>query len=138
MKQLIVTILVCSGFYSIAQQDSIYIIGAMKDVMWKGDLKGRILLDSISPKLHAYGLGPLENLKGEIMLLDGKCFVSKYETDSTVAVIEDCNVKAPFFGYTNISSWSKSNIPDSVCNISQIDAFLETTVAKNNQPFFFN
>ena len=48
----------------------------MRDVMWKGDLKGKIATDSLNNK-ETYGLGPIEFLKGEIVVFDGQTFVSK-------------------------------------------------------------
>ena len=48
----------------------------MRDVMWKGDLKGKIATDSLNNK-ETYGLGPIEFLKGEIVVFEGQTFVSK-------------------------------------------------------------
>ena len=47
----------------------------MRDVMWKGDLKGKISTDSLS-QYNAYGLGPVEGLTGEVLLFEGKTFIS--------------------------------------------------------------
>ena len=44
--------------------------------MWKGDLKGKIATDSLNNK-ETYGLGPIEFLKGEIVVFEGQTFVSK-------------------------------------------------------------
>lgn len=48
--------------------DEIHIVGALRDAMWKGELAGKIRLDTIAPKEHMYGLGPLEHLRGELFL----------------------------------------------------------------------
>jgi acetolactate decarboxylase len=55
---------------------SIKVVGEMRDVMWKGDLKGKIATDSLNNK-ETYGLGPIEFLKGEIVVFEGQTFVSK-------------------------------------------------------------
>ncbi|MDB9770840.1 hypothetical protein OAB31_01395 [Polaribacter sp.] len=52
------------------------VVGEMRDVMWKGDLKGKIATDSLNNK-ETYGLGPIEFLKGEIVVFEGQTFVSK-------------------------------------------------------------
>jgi len=44
--------------------------------MWKGDLKGKIATDSLNNK-ETYGLGPIEFLKGEIVVFEGQTYVSK-------------------------------------------------------------
>ena len=48
----------------------------MRHVMWKGELTGLIRLDTISPSDHLYGIGPMEGLRGEILLFDGIAYVS--------------------------------------------------------------
>jgi acetolactate decarboxylase len=45
------------------------VAGAMKNVMWKGQLFGTIDLDTIFNKQHLYGLGPVEYLTGELLKL---------------------------------------------------------------------
>ena len=48
----------------------VQVVSAMKDAMWKGELYSKIDLDTISNKSGLYGLGPVSNLTGEIMLYD--------------------------------------------------------------------
>ena len=52
---------------SSTRKSSVKVVGEMRDVMWKGDLKGKISTDSLNSK-DTYGLGPIENLQGEILL----------------------------------------------------------------------
>ena len=46
----------------------IKVVGAMKNVMWKGKLEGSIHIDTISDKNGLYGLGPVSFLTGEIVI----------------------------------------------------------------------
>jgi len=64
------------------------VVGAMKEVMWKGKLSGTIDLDTLSNKQHLFGLGPVEYLAGEILIIDGKAYRSTVLTDSTMKVEE--------------------------------------------------
>ena len=68
------------------QNSNVNVVGAMKDVMWKGELAGKIKLDTIKNKKNLYGIGPEEFLTGELLIVDGKSFISKVETDSTMKV----------------------------------------------------
>ncbi|MBS3737813.1 MAG: alpha-acetolactate decarboxylase, partial [Psychroflexus sp.] len=61
-------------------------VGAMKNVMWKGELGSSIDLDTISDKKGLYGLGPVSHLKGELLINNGKSYVSKVTSDSTMTV----------------------------------------------------
>ena len=113
------------------------IVGAMRNVMHKGELFGTISIDTISNKQHLYGLGPLENLKGEIVIIDGKCYVSKVVDDTNMLVEESGNIKAPFFVYANVDCWHEVLIPDSILTIPQLEVFLDSATKKQVRPFAF-
>ena len=113
------------------------IVGAMKNVMRKGELFATINIDTIANKKHLYGLGPLEYLTGEIMLIDGKGYKSVVINDTTTQVTETFSLKAPFFGYANIESWTETPIPDTILSIMQLEKFLNETTQNYPRPFFF-
>ena len=93
------TILSLTSFILTAQQttNEVKIVGEMKNVMWKGQLYGNIKLDTITNKTNLYGLGPLEYLSGEILIIDGKAYKSTVVSDTTMKVEETYDIKAPFF-----------------------------------------
>ena len=74
----------------------------MRDVMWKGDLKGKIATDSLNNK-KTYGIGPIEFLKGEIVVFEGQTFVSKVIDSVSHQTIKIPSVRAPFFVYSTNS-----------------------------------
>ena len=74
----------------------------MKEVMWKRALKAKIATDSLKQK-KAYGLGPVEFLKGEVILFEGQTYVSKVIDSVSHQVNQVPSVGAPFL-YTSISS----------------------------------
>jgi len=81
---------------------SIKVVGEMRDVMWKGDLKGKIATDSLNNK-ETYGLGPIEFLKGEIVVFEGQSYVSKVVDSISHKVSKVPSVSAPFFVYSSNS-----------------------------------
>ena len=81
----------------------IKVVGEMRDVMWKGDLKGKIATDSLNNK-ETYGLGPIEFLKGEIVVFEGQTFVSKVIDSISHEVNKVPSVSAPFFVYSSNSN----------------------------------
>src|SRR5690554_4068518 len=85
------TILTLTNCTTQAQQttNEVKIVGEMKNVMWKGQLNGNINLDTIANKTNLYGLGPVEYLAGEILIIDGKSYKSTVTSDSTMKVEED-------------------------------------------------
>jgi len=113
------------------------IAGAMKNVTWKGQLHGVIELDTISDKEGLYGLGPIEYLKGEILIKDGQTYISKVLTDTTMEVKKDSNVSAPFFVYGNVKEWEAFNLPDSVSKIPELEKFVDGQTVTYQRPFVF-
>ncbi|MBI3136022.1 MAG: acetolactate decarboxylase [Bacteroidetes bacterium] len=109
----------------------------MRRVMHQGELFGTIHLDTLPDKTHLYGLGPLEYLKGEILIADGISYVSSVENDSVMDIKETYDVKAPFFVYSNVENWFEKQVPDSVQTIKQLELFLNETTQKMQRPFVF-
>ncbi|MDP2688001.1 MAG: acetolactate decarboxylase [Aequorivita sp.] len=109
----------------------------MKNVMWKGQLYGNINLDTIANKTNLYGLGPVEYLSGEILIIDGKSYKSTVTSDTTMNVEETYDIKAPFFGYANISKWKEQTLPDSIQTIQQLETYLDKTTKSAPRPFMF-
>lgn len=109
----------------------------MKNVMWKGELQGILDLDTISNKTHLYGLGPVEYLAGEVMIVDGKSCKSAVISKDSMRVEETFDIKAPFFAYANIPSWSEHALPDTVLTIPQLEAWLDGRTKNLQRPFLF-
>lgn len=133
------TILTLTSCSSKAQQttNTVKIVGQMKNVMWKGQLYGNISLDTIADKTNLYGLGPVEYLAGEILIIDGKSYKSTVTSDTTMKVEETYNIKAPFLGYANISKWTEQTLPDSIQTIQQLETYLDKVTANSSRPFMF-
>ena len=116
---------------------SVKVSGEMRDVMWKGELQGKVLLDTLNNKKGLYGLGPAEYLRGELLVVDGKSFISTVLTDSTMNVEKKYNVKAPFFVYGNVTDWTKQNLPEYVKNMSDLEDVLNNKAENLTKPFIF-
>lgn len=133
------TILTLTNCTTKVQQrtNEVKIVGQMKNVMWKGQLYGNISLDTIANKTNLYGLGPVEYLAGEILIIDGKSYKSTVTSDSTMTVEETYDIKAPFFGYTNISKWTEETLPGSIQTIQQLETYLDKATKDSPRPFMF-
>ena len=114
----------------------IQIAGAMKNVMMKGELFGTIDLDTLN-KTRLNGLGPVEYLAGEIMILDGNSYVSRVTSDSTMVVEETFVLKAPFFVYQYISNWNNIRLPDSIRSIEALEKQIAKATKDVKRPFGF-
>ncbi|WP_304136928.1 acetolactate decarboxylase [Mesonia mobilis] len=112
-------------------------VAAMKDVMWKGELQGKINLDTISDKMGLFGLGPVSGLTGEILINDGTVYTSKVTSDSTMIVEKNKQVEAPFFVYGNVTNWQEIALPKKVNDLNTLEKFIDETKADAKKPFIF-
>jgi acetolactate decarboxylase len=113
------------------------LVGEMRKVMWEGELDGVINLDTIRTKENVYGLGPVDFLTGEILIIDGVSYVSTVTSDSTMKVDESYSVKAPFFAYDHIEAWKDHTLPDSIRTIKQLESYLDVVTRQLSRPFMF-
>lgn len=121
----------------IENQSIVQVVGAMKNVMWKGELAGTINLDTIKDKKGLYGLGPVEYLTGELLIIDGKSYVSTVTSDSTMEVDENYKVKAPFLVYANQTDWNIEGLPSEIKTIKELEEFIDKKTLNYKRPFVF-
>lgn len=133
----VLIIFVISGCTDRADSSKVYVAGAMRNVMIKGDMTPTLNLDTISNKANLYGIGPADQLRGEILIEDGIAYRSFIEVDSSLQMEKTFNLKSPFFVYSNVKSWVEYVLPDSVQTISDIDSFLSYTSRNQPSPFVF-
>ena len=126
--------LLCSA--STAQNGLVIPTGAMRNTMFNGQLAGLIDLDSLA-KPGIYGIGPLEYLRGEVLVLDGTVFVSTAAKEGSMTVDQRPAVRAPFFVHQRVTEWTSIELPDSVIDLPMLDAFLTAIYAGTGQPFAF-
>ena len=127
---LIVLFVSCNGSTT---QSSIKVVGEMRDVMWQGDLDGKIATDSLNTK-GAYGLGPIAFLKGEILLFEGQTFVSKVIDKTSHQVTKSPSVKAPFFVYTTTSNLKPIELNPQNYSLNQIENHIDSVYTNYDQP----
>lgn len=124
------------AFSACAQNGPVTATGAMRNTMFNGQLAGLIQLDSIA-KPGTYGIGPLEHLRGELMVWDGDAYQSSAKGDSAMVVEERPDSRAPFFVHQHVSKWTTLQLPDSIRDLPTLDAFLTARFAALGKPFAF-
>lgn len=115
---------------------NVVVTSAMKNVMWKGELDGKIKLDTLN-KNGLYGLGPTAFLDGEILINDGRVFVSKVINDSAMVVKENNIASAPFFVHTNIKVWDTLLLQKDVKSINDLQTLLDNETKNIKKPYPF-
>lgn len=119
-----------------AQSGPVIPTGAMRATMTQGQLAGLVQLDSIA-RPGCFGLGPLEYLRGELLLLDGQAYCATVVNDSTMEVTARPEVRAPFFVHQRVERWEAVQLPDSINDLRTLDAFLTARSGMDAVPFAF-
>ena len=112
---------------------SIKVVGEMRDVMWKGDLEGKIATDSLNSK-ETYGLGPIEFLKGEIVVFEGQSYVSKVVDSISHEVNKVPSVSAPFFVYSTNSDLKVVELTPGNYSLKKIEELIDSVYKHYDQP----
>jgi acetolactate decarboxylase len=122
---------------SASSSSALQMVGAMKNVMWKGELDGIINLDTISDQNGLYGIGPLAGLRGELLINDGQAYVSRVTADSSMTVEKNFDVSAPFFVYANVTDWEEVELPNETFDLQTIQDYIHDLNWRNNEPYTF-
>ena len=118
---------------SSTSKSSVKVVGEMKDVMWKGDLKGKIATDSLNSK-ETYGLGPIEFLKGEIVVFEGQSYVSKVVDSISHEVSKVPSVSAPFFVYSSNSDLKIVKFNRENYTLKELEEYVNLVYKDYDQP----
>ncbi len=115
----------------------VVVTGSMEETIKGGRLFGMLHLDSIEVKEALYGLGPLEFLMGELLIIDGEAYVSKVLNDSVALIGKSYNAKAPFFVHTYSDSWYELPVAKPVNSIEELESMVAGYARKAGGPFVF-
>jgi acetolactate decarboxylase len=79
--------------------------GAARNVMMGIDLSATVQLDSLLQRPHMFGLGPVDDLQGEITIINGQVYVSSVGLDGSLYHRSDSSVRAPFLAFAFVENW---------------------------------
>jgi acetolactate decarboxylase len=133
---LLITLSACTPPADVTYPE-IQIAGAMKNVMWKGELDAIIQLDDIADKEGLYAIGPLSGLRGEILIFDGTAYVSRVSADTSISVEETYQAGAPFLVYGHVTKWKETELPDHVTDLASLEAYVDENTRNYQRPFLF-
>jgi acetolactate decarboxylase len=131
---LVISLCVCfASCNNVGNSSSIEVVGQMRDVMWRGDLSGKISTDSLNYP-NAYGLGPIENLTGEVLLFEGQTFISKVIDSSAHQVTQVNSIHAPFFVYSKESDFKNISIAQNELSLQSTEELIDSLYVDYDKP----
>jgi len=128
MKFTIATLTVLIAFAFTSSQNEkgfkVEYRGALKNIMHKGDLSAQVDLNDFKDSEHLYALGAVENLKGEILILDGQAFISSVKNEELV-IDSSFDHKATLVVYAAVRDWNSIDIPNKISTYEELEQFIE-------------
>ena len=133
MKKHLVFFLLLSNM--LISQNEVVVTSKMSNVMWKGELSGKIDTESLTAE-NTYGIGPIEYLRGEILVFDGEAFIS-YVDENEELKVEKKQSKAPFFIHKVADKFKEFNTSNTVIDLKSFEDFIDKKYKNLNTPFMF-
>ena len=127
------------GFASAAQRDSVtavqgagydlWFVGAQRDTIMNGKLAAALDLNTLAGEEHLYGLGPIEQLRGEVTIADSRPALARVAADGSVQVAESFNAGAPFFVWASVPQWRRVAVPAEIRSFADLERFVPQAAA---------
>ena len=102
----------------------LWFIGAQRETIMNGKLAAALNLNTLAGRAHLYGLGPLEELRGEVTIADSRPALARIASDGAVRVTESFIAGAPFFVWAEIPRWITTPIPAEIRSFEDLERYV--------------
>jgi acetolactate decarboxylase len=109
----------------------LWFIGAQRETIMNGKLAAALDLKSLADLPHLYGLGPIEQLHGEVTIVDSRPARARVAPDGTVNATGSFDAGVPFFVWAEVPQWIRMPIPASVRSLEDLERFLPRAAEAN-------
>jgi len=124
--------------FSFGQSDVEY-YGKLMSIM-QGNIGSNFELKNLQNKDHIYGLGAVENLKGEITIIDNKPFITSVE-NGKIKFDTTLNNNAALIVFGSVSDWQELQGTSNINTAADVENYLNMALLKNdsssNEPIPF-
>jgi acetolactate decarboxylase len=97
-------------------------IGAQRETIMNGKLAVALDLKTLAGRPHLYGLGPIEQLRGEVMIADSRPALARVGSDGTVNVTGSFDAGVPFFVWAEVPQRIRMPIPEKVRSFEDLES----------------
>lgn len=105
--------------------------GTLREVLRLGQTEGRVSGEVVGERPHAYGIGALEGLAGELLVLDGALWVGEVVNGEGQAfrAVSPGEHQAAFLALTHVREWHEVVVRERV-GAADLDAFVAAEAAR--------
>jgi acetolactate decarboxylase len=94
-----------------------------------GKLAAVLDLRTLASRQHLYGIGPIEQLRGEVTIADSRPALARVASDDTVKVAQSFEAGVPFFVWAEVPLWQQVMIPPDVRSFEELESFVPKAAA---------
>jgi acetolactate decarboxylase len=98
--------------------------------MANGRLAAILDLKSLAGQPDVYGIGPIEQLRGEVTIINGRSALATVASDGSVRVKESFATGAPFFVWSKVPVWRPMRVPAEVRSFDDLERFIPKAAAE--------
>lgn len=121
---IVIFLLLLSIKNGISQSYNVKVAGKMSKIGKENRVDADILVDTIN-YTNLYALGPVENLRGEMIIWDNKRYIAALTDDKKPMVQKNTkNLKAIFLAYANVSKWDTLVIKDNIGSLQKLQILI--------------
>jgi acetolactate decarboxylase len=102
----------------------LHFIGAQRDTVMAGKLAAALDLRPLARTAHLYGIGPIEQLRGEVTIANSRPALARVASDGKVQVQESFETGVPFFVWAEVPEWRAVAMPPHVRSFGDLEVFL--------------
>jgi len=113
---------------SAGQKIKVHAAGALKNYMINGDISAKANLDTLAHKPNLFALGAVENLKGEILIINSQPYIS-HAANGTIRIDQSFQYKASLLVYSRIKSWREVKFPVGSISYQHLEKFIGDQIA---------
>ena len=104
-------------------------LGAMRNVMMGISLDNHIQWDTLAGE-HLYGIGPLEQLTGEVTVVDGQIYLARVDATGQMAVTREARAAGPFGVFADVPDFLSIKVEGIVKGLDELEAFIAGLAAE--------
>jgi acetolactate decarboxylase len=102
----------------------LHFIGTQRETVMNGRLAAALDLRTLAGRSHLYGIGPIEQLRGEVAIADGRPSLARVGADGAVQVAQSFETGVPFFVWAEVPAWHLVPIPAEVRSFADLETFV--------------
>ena len=107
----------------------LWFIGAQRETIMNGKLAAALDVSTLAGRAHLYGLGPLEQLRGEVTIADSRPALARVAPENAVSVTKSFAAGAPFFVWAEVPHWRTIPIPAEIRSFEDLERFVPRAAA---------